>query len=111
MISAGELTERITIEQSTATQNEVGETTLTWATFATVWAKVQSLAGREAERYAEVVGFSGHKVTIRKLAGITSAMRVIYRNRTLEIGAINEFDRIWYLEIICTEKTPATVSQ
>lgn len=111
MIAAGELTEPITIEQSTATQNEVGETTLTWSTFATVRAKVESLAGREAERYAEVVGFSGHKVTIRRLPNITSAMRVIYRARTLEIGAISEFDRVWYLELICTEKTPATVSQ
>lgn len=107
MIDAGELTERITIEQPTTSQNDVGETTLSWATFATVWAKVQSLSGREAERYAEVVGFSGHKVTIRALPGLTSSMRVIYRSRTLEIGAINEYERVWYLELICTEKAAA----
>jgi SPP1 family predicted phage head-tail adaptor len=111
MINAGELTERITIEKSTNTQNEVGENTLTWSTFATVWAKVQSLSGREAERYAEIVGFSGHKITMRPLTGLTSAMRIIYRSRTLEIGAINEFDRIRYLDVICTEKSPAEISQ
>lgn len=107
MIDAGELTERVVIETPTKTQNDVGEATLTWATFATVWAKVQSLSGREAERYAEVVGLSGHKVTIRALPGLTSSMRVIYRNRTLEIGAINEYERIWYVELICTEKAAA----
>lgn len=107
MIDAGELTERITIETPAKAQNDVGEATLTWTTFATVWAKVQSLSGREAERYAEVVGFSGHKVTIRALPGLTSSMRVIYRNRTLEIGAINEYERVWYVELICTEKAAA----
>jgi hypothetical protein len=111
MIDAGELTERITIEKSTNTQNEVGENTLTWSTFATVWAKVESMSGREAERYAEIVGFSGHKVTMRPLTGFTSAMRIIYRTRTLEIGAINEFDRIRYLDVICTEKLPAEIPQ
>lgn len=104
MIDAGELTERITIEQPATTQNAVGETVLAWSTFATVWAKVESLSGREAERYGEIVGFSGHKVTIRALAGVSTSMRVIYRNRTLEVGAINEFDRVWYMELICTEK-------
>lgn len=105
MITAGELTERVTIEQPTNAQNAVGEATLTWSTLATVWAKVQSLSGREAERYGAIVGFSGHKVTIRNLPGITTGMRVIYRSRTLEIGAINEYERVWYMELICTEKT------
>lgn len=104
MIDAGELTERITIEQPAKGQNSVGETTLTWSTFATVWAKVQALSGREAERYGEIVGFTGHKVTIRALPGVTTSMRIIYRNRTLEVGAINEFDRVRYVELICTEK-------
>ena len=107
-LDAGRLTERITIESPTKTQNDVGETVLAWSTFAEVWAKVESLAGREAERYSEIVGFSGHKVTTRAIEGLTSLMRVIYRGRTLEIGAINEFERVWYIEIICTEKAAAS---
>jgi SPP1 family predicted phage head-tail adaptor len=66
---------------------------------------VESLAGREAERYGEIVGFRGHKVTLRALSGLTTSMRVIYRGRTLEIGAVNEYERVWYLELICTEKS------
>ncbi len=103
MISAGELTERVVIQQPTDTQNAVGEATLSWSTFATVWAKVRAMSGREAERYGQVVGISGHVLTIRALPGITTAMRVVYRSRTLEIGAINEFDRVWYQELVCTE--------
>ena len=105
MINAGNLTDRIVIEQAAETRNSVGEVTLSWSTFATVWADVQALSGREAERYGQIVGFTGHKVTIRQLPGVKVSMRVIYAGtRTLEIGAINEYERGWYLELICTEK-------
>ena len=105
MINAGNLTDRIVIEQASETRNAVGEVTLSWATFATVWADVQALSGREAERYGQMVGFTGHKVTIRQLAGVKPAMRILYQgSRTLEISAINEYERGWYIELICTEK-------
>ena len=105
MIDAGRLTDRIVIEQATETRNAVGEVSLSWSTFATVWADVSALSGREAERYGHIVGFTGHKVTIRALAGVKPAMRILYAgSRTLEIGAINEYERIRYMELICTEK-------
>ena len=105
MINAGNLTDRIVIEQAAETRNSVGEVTLSWSTFETVWADVQALSGREAERYGQIVGFTGHKVTIRELPGVKPAMRIVYNGtRTLEIGAINEYERGWFLELICTEK-------
>lgn len=108
MINAGDLTDRIVIQQATETKNSVGEVTLSWSTFATVWADVSALSGREAERYGQIVGFTGHKVTIRALAGVKPAMRILYAgSRTLEIGAINEYERRWYMELICTEKVDA----
>jgi SPP1 family predicted phage head-tail adaptor len=108
MINAGNLTDRIVIEQASETRNAVGEVTLSWSTFATVWADVQALSGREAERYGQIVGFTGHKVTIRELPGVKTAMRILYNGtRTLEIGAINEYERGWFLELICTEKADA----
>jgi SPP1 family predicted phage head-tail adaptor len=106
-LPAGDLWTRITIEQPTASANQVGEPTLTWSTFATVWADVQSLSSRETERYAETVGFMTHRVRIRYRSGLTSAMRIVYRNRVLEIGQILERDRLWHQEIICTEKRDA----
>jgi SPP1 family predicted phage head-tail adaptor len=105
MINAGILTDRIVIEQATETRNSVGEVSLSWSTFETVWADVQALSGREAERYGQIVGFTGHKVTIRELPGVKVSMRVVWEgSRTLEIGAINEYERGRYLELICTEK-------
>jgi len=107
-LPAGKLWTRVTIQQPAATANAVGEPVLSWSTFATVWADVQPLSSRETERYAEAVGFMTHRVRIRYLDGLTSAMRVVYRNRVLEIGQITEQDRLWHQEIICTEKRDAS---
>jgi len=103
-LPAGDMWTRVTIQQAAKSQNEVGETVLAWSDFATVWASVDSLSSREMERFAETVGFMTHRVRIRYLAGLTGAMRIVYRDRTLEIGQIIEKDRLWHQEIICTEK-------
>jgi len=107
-LPAGQMWTRITIQQPTATSNAVGEPVLSWSTFATVWAAVDSLSARETERFAETVGFMTHRVRIRYLSGLTSAMRISYRSRILEIGQILERDRLWHQEIICTEKRDST---
>jgi SPP1 family predicted phage head-tail adaptor len=99
---------RVTIQQPSPTANEVGEPVLTWSTFATVWADVRPLSSREVERYAQAVGFMSHRVAIRYLNGLTSAMRIVYRTRVLEIGQITEHDRLDYQEIVCTEKKDAS---
>jgi SPP1 family predicted phage head-tail adaptor len=103
-LRAGDMWTRVTIEQASTTRNAVGEPTLAWTTFATVWASVDSLSARETERFAETVGFMTHRIKIRYLNGLTSAMRIQYRSRTLEIGQVLEQDRLDYQEIICTEK-------
>jgi SPP1 family predicted phage head-tail adaptor len=104
-LDSGDLWARVTIETPTSAQNEMGEATLTWATFATVWADVQPLSGREAERYGEVVGLSAYKITMRYLPGMSTKMRFVYDDRTLEIGQLNERERRWIHEAICTEKS------
>lgn len=45
---AGEFRHRIYIEQPVQTQASSGEVVSTWAPFATVWAKIKPLHGREA---------------------------------------------------------------
>lgn len=103
-LDAGDLWARITIEQPTEARNDVGEAILTWSTFATVWADVQAMSGREAERHGMTAGINAYRVTIRYLSGIQSSMRVVYDGRILEIGQINEKERKWFQELMCTEK-------
>jgi SPP1 family predicted phage head-tail adaptor len=46
-VRAGDLKQRITIQQKTSAQNTVGELVPTWAPYATVWAAKEQLTGRE----------------------------------------------------------------
>lgn len=111
MIGAGELTERITIESATQTQNDAGEATLTWSTWQEVWAKVESMPGRSVEKYFDVVGvvaLIAYQVRIRAIPGINTSMRLVYRGRTLEIGAISEYERVWYQDLFCIETKQVT---
>ena len=111
MITAGELTERITIETPTTTQNDAGETILTWSTWKEVWANVQSMPGRSVEKYFDVVGvvaLIAYQVRIRAVPGINTSMRLVYRGRTLEIGAISEYERVWYQDLFCIETKQVT---
>lgn len=111
MISAGELTERVTIQTATQTQNDAGETTLAWSDWKEVWASVQSMPGRSVEKYFDVVGvvaLIAYQVRIRAIPGMNTSMRVIYRGRTLEIGAISEYERVWYQDLFCIETKQVT---
>lgn len=103
-LDAGDLTDRITIEEPTESRNDVGEAILAWSTFATVWAEVQTMSGREAERHGMTAGINAYRVTIRHLTGLQSSMRIIHDGRTLEIGQVNEKERKWHQELLCTEK-------
>jgi SPP1 family predicted phage head-tail adaptor len=110
-LNAGDLTERVTIETPTQTRNIEGEVVTSWSTFAEVWANVSALPSRSVEKYFDVLGavaLMAYAVKIRAVPGITTAMRVIYRGRTLEIGSINEYERVWYLELVCVETKPVT---
>lgn len=100
----GELVYRVVVEQPVSTQNEAGESVLAWSTYATVWANVQALSSRETYQYGQQVGVMTHKIMIRFLAGLTSAMRIVYDSRNLEIGQISELERRTLQEIICAEK-------
>ena len=46
-MEAGQLRHRVTIQQATETTDGFGGVTQAWATFATVWAAVEPLTGRE----------------------------------------------------------------
>ena len=100
----GVLVDRVVVQQPVSTQNEAGESVLAWSDFATVWANVQALSSRETYQYGQQVGVMTHKVMIRFLSGLTSAMRLVSDSRTLEIGQISELERRTLQEIICAEK-------
>lgn len=108
-IGAGELSERITIEQASTSQDAVGQAVNSWSTVATVWAGVNPLSGREffaagATQSQETIVFR-----IRYMAGLTSAMRVSWQGNAYPMTAppVNVDGASHTLELYCTGGRPS----
>ena len=91
MIDPGKLRERVTIQQATESRNALGETTLSWATFAERWASVEGVSAREALELGQIDVSVTHRVRMRYVDGMTQNMRIVWRGRTLEIIALLEY--------------------
>ena len=88
----GNLRNYIIIQNATESLDENLEIINSWGTFASVWAEVTPLVGREyfASKVvnAEVTG----KVRIRYLAGLTPEMRIVDGAKTYNIEAVINID-------------------
>lgn len=102
-LSAGQFDQRVTIQQKSVTRSAIGEEVPTWATFATVWARVEPIRGREFFAAAQMQSATDHRVTIRYRTGITRDMRVLWRGIPLDIVGepIDVNARKENLELMC----------
>lgn len=99
---AGELRNRVTIERSSDPSN--WGATAAWSTYATVWAKVEPVSGREYTEGRLVQSELTHTVTIRCLSGVKADMRINFEGRYLRIVTVKNVDeRNRELELMCTE--------
>lgn len=73
---AGSLTQRVTIERVTLTQDAAGQPVESWAPLATVWAAVEPLNGREYFAASSAQSEVTTRIRIRYRPGLTSADRV-----------------------------------
>jgi len=78
--SAGALDQRVTIETPSANVDVLGQRVETWTTFATVWAQAEPLRGRDFFAAGQTQDQAEVRFRIRYLAGVTAAMRVLWRN-------------------------------
>lgn len=103
MIDAGQLRERIVVQQANESRNRLGETTYAYSTFAEVWASVTGVTAREfllaSTQQTEIT----HRIRMRFLAGLTNQMRISWRGRTLQIISVLEHENRSVHELICTE--------
>ena len=90
----GKLRERVIIQRKTVTRDDFGSELVSWSNVATVWADVRSTDGTESVESSvdQVVATISHSVLIRHLAGLSPAMRVVWRSKALQILSIVEND-------------------
>lgn len=89
---AGQLRQRVTIQEQTTTVNERGAKELGWANVATVWADVRTPTGRERTSDDMTMATLSHVVTMRYRSGLTAAHRLKWGDRVLSLLATPDPD-------------------
>ena len=97
----GNLDRRVTIQTATPTVNDYHGETLSWATTATVWAKVDWQTGHETSEGVErKTAVSSVVFTIRYLVAAKSKkVRVGYDSLLFDVVTVKELSRKRFLEL------------
>lgn len=85
MIRAGKLRHVIAYRAKTQTVDEYGGPVETWADFATVRASVAPLIGKDMMSSMAAQSTAEMRINHRYLAGVTSAMRILWNGDEYEI--------------------------
>lgn len=88
MIGAGKLSERVVLQQKSATRNSIGEEVISWAPIATVWAEAIPLRGREFFAAAQNQQAVDVRFRIRSRSGLTGDMRLLWKTEPYDIMAL-----------------------
>ncbi len=88
----GELQHRVTLQSPVETPDEGGGRTLTWTDTATVWARIESSAGKQLVRASELETQTNYRLTIRFRSGVSAAMRVLWNGKTIALTSVYDPD-------------------
>lgn len=101
---ASRLRHRITIQQLIRTDDGAGGKTEVWTTFASVFAGVEPLHGRERYLQQQVQSEVTHRIPMRYRAGVTPAMRVLFEGRIFRIDSVIDIEeRHTEMQLMCQE--------
>lgn len=99
-ISAGELDRKIDLQNFTTSTNPYNEVVQAWATYATVWAKMEFHQAKEAEESARQFAQMDLYFTIRWRGDLAPNHQLIFEGNTYRIvGRPREIDRRRFLKI------------
>jgi SPP1 family predicted phage head-tail adaptor len=107
---AGKLRQEIVLQQLTSTTGDGagGVASEIWTDFATVYADVEPLQGRELYQAQQINDELTHQITMRYYPGVASTMRVKYGTRILLIESIIDTEEGHrQLLLICKEQVAA----
>lgn len=101
---AGELRHRVTIQKNQPIRNSYGEMEDAWINFATVWASIEGISGREYFMAHQTQAQTDYRIKMRYIDGVKPSMRVIYGVRIFNIQSVLDPDgRRKELHLMCKE--------
>jgi SPP1 family predicted phage head-tail adaptor len=103
-VKIGKLRHRITIEETTETQDADGSVIENWSAFATVQSSIEPISGREYFAAQTTQADMTHRINLRYVAGVKPKMRVKFGSRIFDIlSVINVNERNRELQLMCRE--------
>jgi SPP1 family predicted phage head-tail adaptor len=104
MVSIGDLRHPVTVQQESQVADGAGGYTLSWTSLGTRYAAIETLAGREESFADGQEGRQLYRVTIRADLAVTTAMRLLYEGRILNIRGVQNINlRDRFFELVCEE--------
>jgi SPP1 family predicted phage head-tail adaptor len=104
---AGLLRQRIQLQSRTLSANSLGDPIETWATYATVSARIAPLSGRERWAAMQYAAETTHRIEIRARDGIKAEDRILFDDRVFRIDAIlDKEERSIEMQLLCKEDIP-----
>lgn len=103
----GSMRHRADIERPVRNAGDGGTATITWQSLASVFARIETISGREIEMAHGIAGSVTHKVLIRYRADVLPEMRFASGGRNYHIrAAIDRDGRRRWLTCLCEEELP-----
>lgn len=103
-LQIGQLRHQISLQSPTNSQNEYGEQTQSFDTYATIWAFIEPLSGRELLHAQQISEEIDSRITIRYNSSVISEHRILFGTRIFEIKTIiNPEERNEYQQLYCKE--------
>ncbi|MBN1807188.1 MAG: phage head closure protein [Sedimentisphaerales bacterium] len=95
---------RVELQQFAESQDGYGEMVREYTTYATVWAEIKPLQGKELEHAQQISAETDFQIRIRYNPAVASEHRVVFGNRVFEITAVkNTEERNEELVLMCKE--------
>lgn len=91
---AGKLKYLITIEERSTATDAAGGMVDSWTSFATVYADVRTLSGRELDAALAVNSEVTHKWELRHLDGLLPEMRIVFEGEFFNILWVDQVNMI-----------------
>lgn len=102
-MKVGPMRYRITIEEYTAIKDEDGFSTKAWNKVAVTWADIEPVSGAESIKAGETMSEVTSKIYIRYREGLTTLMRIVWKNHTYNITSILGTKKDGMLTILARE--------
>jgi SPP1 family predicted phage head-tail adaptor len=83
---------RVELQSVTETTSGLGEVGRAWATYATVWANIKPLQGRELVYAQQIHSESTTQITIRYASAVVTKNRIKFGTRIFQILDVKNID-------------------